>query len=177
MTSPSQTKSRVVMYAFCEDCGKECHPCDYCQKSVSYGPGCYCKDCDRDFGYAGQMFYPVYPTVKPCFICFPCQEEREQHVKEPKALKEGFVSMDEILKGQPVTGKQFFAAYRDTINYGDEEEIGNNPKTMSYKMLVKAYEEACEDRTNLYRKLKRDEELLKAMEDWAKKLSDELRKR
>jgi hypothetical protein len=112
----------------------------------------------------------VIPTVNTSFLCNGCD------TKDPKALREGFVSMEEILNGQHVTGEQFFAAYRDAIGY-EEEVIGNNPKSMSYKTLCNAYEEACEDRIHLYRKLKRDEELLDAMDDWVKKLYEELRKR
>ena len=184
MTSPYQTKSRVALHVFCEDCGEDCHPCDYCQKRVSYGPGCYCKDCDRDFGYAGQMFYPNDPAVKPQFLCFPCQEEREQRVEDPKALREGFVSMEEILNGQHVTGEQFFAALRESIHYGDEEEIGNNPKTMSDAVLKRAFQEVTDDREALYHWAKQNQEwtehdiaLMNGLDDWAENLSTEMQRR
>ncbi len=109
--------------------------------------------------------------------------QEEKRLSKP--IRPGFVSMEEILKGQHVTGEQFFQAYReaqvdDLDEFYDEEDMGNNPKTMSLRMLRKAYEQVCDDRKYLSRRCKKegwtpdDETLMEAMNDWAKKVFDEL---
>lgn len=202
MSSPYQTKSRVVLYVFCEDCGKECYPCDYCEKRVSRGPSEYCADCYRDFGYAGQMFYHKDPSVKASFVCSSCEEKRA----DPKALREGFVSLSEIMNGQHVTGEQFFNAIReaedaemdDEVSYvpndgasfghpnfplEGESYVGNNPKTMSMRQLHAAMDEVDEDRKQLRRRNRNrfwspeDEDLMDVMNEWAGKVFEEIRTR
>lgn len=114
----------------------------------------------------------------PALLCSPCTEEREQ---DPKALRQGFVSLQEILEGQHVTGEQFFNAVRDA-NFPLEEEsyVGNNPKTMSGRQLHAAMDEVDEDRKQLSRRnrnrvwSKEDEELMDAMNDWAAKVFEEI---
>jgi hypothetical protein len=67
------------------------------------------------------------------------------------ALREGFVSMQEILAGRHVTGEQFFNAlkYPDEPWEQDDSYVGNNPKTMSKEQLYRAIEETDADRTDL----------------------------
>lgn len=146
----------VIMHTFCEGCGNEV--------SVSHQE----------------------KQTKPCFICPPCEAARKEiPAKEPKALHEGFVSMQEILNGQRVTGEQFFNAYFDCIDSGDHGEtyFGNNPKTMSTRQLKRAMEEVDDDRKQFFRFLryklltKEDEFQMEAMNEWARKVWDELRSR
>lgn len=165
MSSPYETKGRVVLYVFCEDCGKECYPCDYCEKRVSRGPSEYCADCYRND-----------PSVKVSFVCFSCEEKRA----DPKALREGFVSLSEIMNGQHVTGEQFFNAVLDAEMDDETSYVGNNPKTMSNRQLRAAMDEVHEDRKQLRRRNRNrfwspeDEDLMDAMDEWTKKVFDEI---
>lgn len=104
------------------------------------------------------------------------------------ALREGFVSMQEILAGRHVTGEQFFESLKYP-DYGWEEDdsyVGNNPKTMSKQQLRRAIEEVDTDRTSLFLRLKglrghewpEDSQAFKFQLDaWSAQLWSELRNR
>ena len=101
------------------------------------------------------------------------------------AIREGFVSMKEILAGRHVTGEQFFNAlkYPDEPWEEDDSYVGNNPKTMSKEQLRRALEEVDDDRKQFFRRIrgqkmtKEDEFQMEAMNEWAKSVWDELRSR
>lgn len=191
MNSPYSFKARVVMHVFCEDCGEEVRVCQCCEMRGADSLSGLCGECYTETSYYGAFYKPDTSEMKPCFVCPPCQYERQQisaqvwsywywpadsskplsptnvyrvprfravsegptdpveradealaayneelkfsgnqeeafkiynsfynrkHKrlikKDPKAIKEGFVSLNEILQGQHVTGDQFFAAIR-----------------------------------------------------------------
>jgi hypothetical protein len=97
-------------------------------------------------------------------------------------LREGFVSMQEILAGRHVTGEQFFESlkYPDWEWEEDDSYVGNNPKTMSKQQLRRAMDEVDEDRKHFYRRVRGkdmtqdDEELILAMNQWALQLWGEM---
>jgi hypothetical protein len=69
------------------------------------------------------------------------------------AIREGFVSIQEILAGRHVTGEQFFDALKHPEETWEEDDsyVGNNPKTMSKQQLQRAIEEAEEDLKHFFR--------------------------
>lgn len=101
------------------------------------------------------------------------------------ALREGFVSMQEILAGRHVTGEQFFNAlkYADEPWEEDDSYVGNNPKTMSKQQLQRAIEETEEDLKHFFLRrrgvpghemTKEDENYYFALNEWHQSLWSEM---
>jgi hypothetical protein len=98
------------------------------------------------------------------------------------ALREGFVSLQEILAGRHVTGEQFFEALKHSEEPWEEDDsyVGNNPKTMTMQQLSRALEEVDDDRKHFFRRMrgrqatKDDEFQIEAMDEWALQIWSEL---
>jgi hypothetical protein len=103
--------------------------------------------------------------------------------KAKKQLREGFVSLQEILKGQPVTGHQFFEALKYPERDSEESCIGKNPETMTKHELQRAIDKAILDtkqvmgRNRGKRISDSDSLLLDQINEWSKQLFSELRGR
>jgi hypothetical protein len=99
------------------------------------------------------------------------------------AVREGFVSLKEILAGRHVTGDQFFKALKHPEEESEEPSIGNNPKTMTKDQLQRAIDEATEDikrviQRNRGQKMGWDDSiLLMHIKEWASFVIAELKSR
>jgi hypothetical protein len=104
--------------------------------------------------------------------------------KKEKPLKEGYVEMNDILKGQRVTAEQFFDAVRcaEAEEDPDDKSI-HDPKKMSYTLLNRALYQVDDDRKMLSRKMRKcgtspaDEAMMDAMNAYAKAVVDEMEHR
>ncbi len=139
---------------------------------------------DEEMAFSGNE-----EEAKKIYASFFEDEELKKLQEEKrltKPLRPGFVSMEEILKGQRVTGEQFFNALRETYdNEMDDElsDLGNNPKTMSMRQLLASLEEVSADRKMILSRnrnrfwSREDEDLMDALDDWNDRLYRELRER
>lgn len=105
--------------------------------------------------------------------------------KAKKQIREGFVSMREILAGQPVTGEQFFQSLKfpDREPKEDDSYVGNNPKTMTKAQLRRAIEKAEDDRQLVLGRLRghpmswEDQNHILMMREWSTRLWAEMKTR
>ncbi len=89
LQTPPKEGHRVVLHAFCQDCGCEVKPCWRCNKRKEYLDGC-CQSCWNSFA-CSQPDDPTDSSVAPFFLCETCDRERllrsmygDKGHKEPK---------------------------------------------------------------------------------------------
>ncbi len=98
-------------------------------------------------------------------------------------LREGFVSLQEILAGRHVTGEQFFNALQHPEEEPEESCIGNDPKTMTKHELRRAIDETILDAKHVLSRNRgkrisdSDSLLLTQINEWATQLFSELKGR
>ena len=181
LPSVALQKPKVVFHPFCADCGHEAEVCRRCSKWAVHEDGlcgsCVSANTPSDSMCIG-LIHLANAAPKQPFLCERCRIRR-------RPIQDGYVEMEDILKGQRVTAEQFFNAVRCADEEADGELIygRRDVKTMSSAVLHLAYEDVCQDRRPRAFKLAlrtwdgTEQELRDAMDSWARELYDEMCRR